>query len=84
MGPNLLGEGLLASGGEAGNAASWALPREAAPSLSRLPGVCQDSKLAISFHPGMEICPRFPTFIAFAPHSCHLCPSPMALSFWDS
>lgn len=26
------------------------------PSLSRLPGVCQDSKEAISFHPGMEVC----------------------------
>lgn len=27
---------------------------------------------------------QFPYIYSLCPHSCHLCPSPMALSFWDS
>lgn len=68
--------GLLALGGKAGNSVGWAVPRKAAPSLSHLPGVCQDCKLAILFYPGMEVCLSFPRFMAFAPTAAISVPPP--------
>lgn len=78
-GLNLLGA--ACSWRESGKCCGLGSAKGSSP-FSHLPGVCQDSKLVIP--PRNGGLSQFPQIYNLCPYSCHLCPSPMAVSFWDS